>query len=369
MMIAAGWILFVFGVTRLLVSFVNWAGKPYWPRRRTRYVAQPEVSVLIPARNEERNIGRLLADLTLEGAGIREILVYDDRSTDSTAAIVRRFISENPKIRLLAGEELPAGWLGKNHACHLLSQQASGRYLLFLDADVRIREQAIVRALRYVQRTGADLLSVFPHQLMPAPETRLAVPLMNWILLSLLPLAAVRRAPQEALCAANGQFLLFEAEIYRTMLPHRRFRAAPVEDMAIARHYKRNGYSVSVLLGRYDIECTMYTGLRNAVDGFSKNFFSFFGGSEWLCYLFVLATTAGPFIVFICLGTLPGFIYLAVIVSIRVFVSAASRQSVVSNILLMIPQQWILWRIALTASLRKRKKELYWKGRNVYTQG
>lgn len=368
-MIATGWILFAFGLIRLVVSFVNWAGKPYWRRSRTRYVAKPEVSVLIPARNEAHRIGALLADLTLESAGIREIIVYDDRSTDSTAAIVERFARKNPKIRLLQGVPLPSGWLGKNHACHLLSQQAVGRYLLFLDADVRIREQAIVRAMRCMQRTKVDLLSVFPHQLMPDPGTRLVVPLMNWILLSLLPLAAVRRMPQEALCAANGQFLLFSTDSYRKLLPHQRFRTAPVEDMAIARHYKRSGHSVAVLLGRYDIECTMYDCLRDAIDGFSKNFFAFFGGSEWICYLFVTATTAAPFIIFGSLGIIPGLLYMAMVISIRVFVSTASRQPIVSNILLTVPQQLILWRIIVTASIRKRKKELLWKGRNIYTQG
>lgn len=368
-MIVAGWILFAFALVRLLVSFVNLAGKPFWVRSRTRYVSQPEVSVLIPARNEERNIGSLLEDLTLEGAGICEILVYDDRSTDSTPAIVKRCVRENPRIRLLEGVELPAGWLGKNHACYRLAQQATGRYLLFLDADVRIREQAVVRALQYVRQTETKLLSVFPHQLMPDRGTRLAVPLMNWILLSLLPLAAVRRSPKADLCAANGQFLFFDAETYRTLQPHEKFRTAPVEDMAIARYYKRSGHSVGVLLGRGDIECTMYASLPEAIDGFSKNFFSFFGGSEALCYLFAGATTAAPLVVFICLGPLPGVLYLAAVLLIRIFVSRASRQSVVSNLLLMVPQQGVLWRIILTASVRKRKKQLLWKGRNIYTQG
>ncbi|WP_418991953.1 glycosyltransferase family 2 protein [Alistipes sp.] len=367
-MIVLGWIFFAFGLVRLAVGFVNWASRPYLPRSRELFAPQSEVSVLIPARNEELNIGHLLQDLGRERAAIREILVYDDHSTDATASIVRRFARKNPLVRLLPAEPLPAGWLGKNHACHCLSREAAGRYLLFLDADVRIRGQAVARALEYVQRTGVELLSVFPHQLMPDPGTRMAVPLMNWILLSLLPLDAVRRAPQEALCAANGQFLFFEAALYRTVQPHRKFRAAPVEDMAIAREYKRCGHPVAVLLGCGDVECTMYTSLGDAVAGFSKNFFSFFGGSEWLCYLFVVATTAAPFLVFLFLGTLPGLIYLIVIVLIRIFVSLASRQSARMNVLLLIPQQLVLWRIVVNASVRKRKRRLLWKGRNIYIE-
>lgn len=360
--------LFAFGLARLAVSFVNWAGRPYWPRQRTRYVARPEVSVLIPARNEERNIGNLLEDLTQDSTGIREILVYDDHSTDRTAEIVQRYARECGKVKLVSGAALPAGWLGKCHACHCLAQEAAGAYLLFLDADVRIGEQAVVRALHYAQRTGVRLLSVFPHQLMPDRGTRSAVPLMNWILLSLLPLTAVRRSPQASLCAANGQFMFFEADTYRALLPHRKFRAAPVEDMEIARDYKKNGHPIAVLLGRHDIECTMYGSLDEAVEGFSKNFFRFFGGSQALCYLFATATTIAPLLIFIYSGTIPGLLYLLTIFLIRVLVSAASRQSVASNILRMILQQAVLWRIVARASVRKRKKELLWKGRNIYSQ-
>lgn len=368
-MILAAWILFAFGLVRLLVSFVNWTGKPYLPRSRTCREVPCEVSVLIPARNEERTIGLLLEDLCREPAGIREVLVYDDHSTDSTAAVVQRFAHRCPRVRLIPGDNLPAGWLGKNHACYSLARQAAGRYLLFLDADVRIGKLAIPRALHCMQQTGVELLSVFPHQLMPDRGTRLAVPLMNWILLSLLPLAAVRRSPQAGLCAANGQFLLFQAAAYRALQPHMKFRAAAVEDMAIARCYKRNTLPVDVLLGRHDVACVMYTSLGDAVAGFSKNFFSFFGGSELLCYLFAFVTSAAPAVVFIFLGTLPGLVYLCIIVLIRVFVSAASRQSLLWNLVLMVPQQLVLWRIVLTASIRKRKKRLLWKGRNIYMRG
>lgn len=365
-MTLVAWLLFTFGLARLVVSGYNRLSAPFLPRTRPRRAVRPEVSVLIPARNEERNIGRLLGDLAKADAGIREILVYDDRSTDATARLVERFARANPRIRCIAGGDLPAGWQGKNYACHRLATEAAGAYLLFLDADVRIRGQAVVRALRCMQRSGVDLLSVFPRQLMPDAGTRLCVPLMNWILLSLLPLDAVARSPHASLSAANGQFLLFEASTYRALQPHRRFRASPVEDIAIARGYKRCGRRIAVLLGRGEVACTMYRGLDEAVDGFARNFFAFFGGSEPLSYLFVLATTAAPFVVFLALGSAAGAAYLLVIVLIRWFTSTASRQSPGMNILRMIPQQIVLWRIVWTASVRKRKRSLLWKGRNIY---
>lgn len=367
-MIVVGWILFAFGSVRLIVALLNRAGRHYLPPPGADQAQPAAVSVLIPARNEERNIHRLLDDLAAEGEEIGEILVYDDQSTDRTAEAVERRSRNNPKIRLIAGAALPDGWLGKNHACHTLASQAAGSYLLFLDADVRIRGRAVLRAVQYMQRTGIELLSVFPHQLMPDRGTRSAVPLMNWILLTLLPLAAVRRAPQPSLCAANGQFMLFRAATYRQMQPHLKYRMSPVEDMDIARHYKESGCPVDVLLGRGEIECTMYGSLHEAIEGFSKNFFRFFGGNEWLCYAFAIATTAAPPVIFLFSGVIPGIVYLACLPLIRSLVSSASMQSVRSNILRMVVQQAVLWIIIVKASAGKRKKEVIWKGRNIFPE-
>lgn len=359
--------LFLFGVIRLAVSFINWLSRPYLPAYRRSQPNSHSVSVLIPARNEERNIGNLLSDLSAMGREIHEIIIYDDISTDNTANIVRQFARKNTKIELLEGKEMPRGWLGKNHACHRLALAATGDYLLFIDADVRISTGTITRALRYSQQKKLSLLSIFPEQLIPTVGTRLAVPLMNWILLSLLPIITVRISPFVSLSAANGQFLFFEAQAYRTREPHSKFRRSAVEDLAIARTYKRDGLRTAVFLGNSDVKCTMYENLKDAVDGFSKNIFQFFGGSRIVCCLFAAATMLAPVFIFAINGIKLGFIYLAIILLIRFFVSKASRQSALWNILLIIPQQFILWKIIITASIRKKHKDLQWKGRNIYS--
>lgn len=360
--------LFVFSAIRLVIGFINWFSTPYLPAYRRDRKETNRVSVLIPARNEEKNIGNLLSDLLKMKNEIQEIIVYDDLSTDNTAGIVRQFARKNKKIALLDGQPMPFGWLGKNHACHHLALAATGEYFLFIDADVRIGAKAIARALTYSQVKKLNLLSIFPEQLMSNAGTRLAVPLMNWILLSLLPIITVRISPFTSMSAANGQFMFFEATSYRQQKPHSKFRMSAVEDMAIVRNYKKNGLKTAVLLGNNDVKCTMYENLREAVNGFSKNLFQFFGGSRTLCCLFATATTVAPIFVFLTNGIQLGFIYLAIIISIRLFVSKASRQSAIWNILLMIPQQFILWRIIITAFARKKQKDLQWKGRNIYSE-
>lgn len=359
--------LFVFAAIRLSVAFINWLSQPYLPSSWCRSETN-RVSVLIPARNEEKNIGNLLSDLSEMDDEIYEIIIYDDISTDNTAGIIRQFAQKNKKIKWLDGQPMPLGWLGKNHACDCLALAATGDYFLFLDADVRIGKKAIARALKYSQEKTLNLLSVFPEQLMPNVETRMAVPLMNWILLSLLPIAAVRISPFVSMSAANGQFMFFESASYRQQKPHSKFRMSAVEDMAIVRNYKRNGLKIATFLGNNDVKCTMYKDLREAVNGFSKNLFQFFGGSRIVCRLFAAATTIAPILIFLFNGTKWGFVYLAIILLIRFFVSKASRQSALWNILLIIPQQFILWKIIITASVRKTHKNLQWKGRNIYSE-
>lgn len=362
-----GWILLAFAAVRLAVSTVNLVSRPY-PGRNGRLKAYPSVSILIPARNEEHNIGNLLGDLRKEPYPKLEILVYDDASSDGTARTVETAASEDTRIHLIRGSGPPQGWLGKNHACHRLAEKASGEMFLFLDADVRLRPGFMEKTLASAESHGSRLLSVFPRQIMPGIGTRTVVPLMNRILLSLLPLIAVRLSPLPSLAAANGQFMLFDSAAYRATRPHEKFRNSPVEDMAIVKEYKRSGFPVTVLLGDADISCRMYGSAKEAVGGFSKNVFEFFGGSAVLAFAYASATALAPAYAFIWPGPAGGLACCIMAVSTNILVSVASRQSVAWNLLLAVPQQATLLIIVCTALLRRHKKRLMWKGRNVLSE-
>src|SRR5690606_28081384 len=135
---------------------------------------------------------------------------------------------------------LPKGWLGKNNACHNLAQHAKGKYLLFLDADVRVGDSIIKNTVSFTKKHKLGLLSIFPMQIMETLGEQSTVPNMNYILLSLLPLLLVRNTNFSSLAAANGQFMHFHAEIYPQTLPHQRMKNSKVEDIKIARFYKKN---------------------------------------------------------------------------------------------------------------------------------
>lgn len=364
-MVIVGWILFGFGIARFMVALFNMASKPYLPDQRG-HTCDKKVSVLVPARNEEENIARLLENFTTWRDEVHELIIYDDMSSDDTYAITLQKSLSDYKLKVVHGRGLTPGWLGKNHACHQLSTMASGDIFLFIDADVTINKSTIKRSVVYMEKHGLELLSFFPTQIIDNPGSRLSVPLMNWILLSLLPLLAVRLSGRPSLAAANGQFMMFSREQYLNLRPHSRFRMSPVEDIAIIKYYKRERLKVATLLGRGDVKCRMYNNLHEAIGGFSKNIFDFFGGNAFLCFLFVLATTVAPFCIFIYNGPAAGLSYVFIIITIRFFVSVASSQNAFINILLIIPQHIVLWIITLNAAINRQKKNLTWKGRNIF---
>lgn len=361
MMAIAAFLVLTFTVVQLAVVSVNLLCREELPDGSEPVAAT--VSVLIPARNEASRIGLLLSDLIKLDPRPSEIIVCDDHSTDGTAEIVGWFAAHYSFIRCLSSAPLPEGWMGKNFACYQLAREATGDYLLFLDADVRVSRSCVVRAVRFAEEGGVDLVSIFPRQLFTGWGDKIVVPLMNYILLTLLPLVAVRKAAGYAsLSAANGQFMLFRAGVYRELQPHRTKRNCRVEDIAIAGYYKKVNRTVACLTGDESIRCCMYSGYRDAVEGFSRSICSFFGDSVWLAFLFWIMTTFGFVFIWFAFSWPVFLVYLLLFVLIRIFTLLVSRQRIIEGlgISLFLPISYghILWRSVFN-------KKLTWKGRRV----
>jgi glycosyltransferase involved in cell wall biosynthesis len=356
------YIVLVFTAVQLLVALVNVVFTQPLVSSGTQ---DQLVSVLIPARNEEENIANLLNDLRLQAYQNIEVLVFDDESTDKTTEIVKRFSGNDSSIRLLKSRGLKDGWLGKNFACHNLAEQARGSYFLFLDADVRISNDIINKVLHRVEKEKLGLLSIFPRQIMATSGEWITVPLMNYILLTLLPLVLVHRSKFPSLAAANGQFMFFEAQSYRHFKPHLLMKDKKVEDIEIIRFLKQRKVQVTCLSANDDISCRMYPNFSEAVNGFTKNIIMFFSNSFLLAIVFWLITTLGFIPVLLDMPTGVFIIYLAAILLIRIIVSLASRQSAIHNILYLIPQQLSMMIILLKTFQNHFKKEYRWKDRNI----
>lgn len=254
------------------------------------------LSVIVPARNEEKNIETLLQSLSSQTYPIDRIIVVDDNSSDKTAEMVMKCKVFNEKIQLLKGKELPPGWTGKNYALFQGQEGIESDYLLFIDADVNLANTAIEKAMKVSIVLQADLLSIFPEQYMKSVGEKLVVPLMNWFLLSFLVLKSTYRTPIKIFVAANGQFMLIRNAVYQKLGTHKAFREYVVEDMAIAKALRHRGRRIVTLTGKGLIHTRMYHSFREALDGFSKNFFPGLGFSSfsfiafllWACSIFIL---------------------------------------------------------------------------------
>ncbi len=324
------------------------------------------VSVLIPARNEAENIADLLSDLQNVNAPNLEIIVFNDESSDQTAQVVQSFVNKDKRIRLIDSPGLPEGWLGKNYACSQLAKEASGNYLLFLDADVRIEGCLIEDAVMYCKRHNLKLLSCFPTQIQNTFGELISVPVMNYILLTLLPLIFVRKSPFISHAAANGQFMLFKTDTYRHINPHLLFKNEVVEDIVIARYFKKKKIRIACVTGESRLRCRMYSSYNEALSGFSKNIFMFFGNYSSLAMLFWLFSTFGFLPV---IFELPQFIcgYFGLFIGSLLLYSSLSRQNLMYSIFLFPLQLIFLLQVMGNTILQRKNNTMEWKKRNIYS--
>jgi len=253
-----------------LVALVNAFAFPSLARLgRTTPARPPTVSLLIPARDERATLPATLPGWLAQGAD--EVLVLDDGSSDGTGAYLDAAAAQAPALRVLRGTPLPAGWSGKNWACHQLAGAARGELLVFTDADVRweIGALAAVRAALVAQR--ADLLTCWPRQRCRTLGERLLVPLVDMLLLSTLPAPLARARWPVSATGANGQLMAWTREAYTRFGGHAAVRAEVLEDVRMAQRVKRLGGRVVLSLGRALVSTRMYDGYRASVQGFAKN--------------------------------------------------------------------------------------------------
>jgi chlorobactene glucosyltransferase len=216
-----------------------------------------------------------------------------------------------------------------------------------------------------MEKHGLYLLSLFPVQVMGTLGEWLTVPHMNRILLGNLPLVLIRMLKLADLSAANGQFMLFQADEYRRYWFHERVKKEKVEDIRIMRMMKKLGLKTQTLLSGGQISCRMYRGLGDGISGFSKNIHAFFGRNWLVLIIYVLLTVLGPFAAYFSFHWVMSLTYLAGLVLFVGVSSFQSRQPVHNNILLLPLQMITLLVIAIMAAYRQITGRLYWKGRKI----
>jgi Glycosyl transferase family 2 len=229
------------------------------------------VSVLIPARNEERSIeAAVVAALASVGVEL-ELVVLDDHSEDATAAIVRQLAERDSRVRLLHGPELPDGWCGKQHACWALARNASHELLLFTDADVRLAPDGLARMVAFLQHTGADLVSGIPFQETRTFLERLVIPLFHFVLLGLLPIERMRASRDPAYSAGCGQLLLVRRSSYEKAGGHGAIRDSLHDGITLPRAFRAAGLLTDLCDATGVARCRMYHSGSELWHGLAKN--------------------------------------------------------------------------------------------------
>ncbi|HEV7209881.1 MAG TPA: glycosyltransferase [Mycobacteriales bacterium] len=239
------------------------------------------VTVLLPLRNEASQAQRCIEAVqsALTAHGRAELIIVDDCSTDGTTDVVRAVIAADPRVRLISGERLPTGWLGKSHACQQAADAADddSTLLVFIDADVELAVDALRRIERLIRGTGLAQVSPYPRQVAETAAERLVQPLLQWSWLTLLPLRVAERSNRPALGAANGQLFAVDASAYRHVGGHGSVRGHVLEDLELLKCLKRHGFHGSVTDGTDLACCRMYHGWSDLREGYAKSLWAAFG--------------------------------------------------------------------------------------------
>lgn len=247
-----------------------------------------KVSILIPMRNEARNVRDCINTVMAQkGLTDFEVIVLDDHSTDDTSAL----LSEFKEIKTITGQSLPQGWLGKNWACHQLSQAASGEILVFFDADVRLRENAVASAI--LAMGSWDFISPYPRQLSIGFIESIFQPLLHWSWFASVPLIISQRFKVKSMVVANGQFLVINKMAYLTAGGHAEIKGEVLDDLELAKLLVTNGFSGNVAEGSDVADCLMYQTPMELFSGYQKSLWRAFGGLAGSIFVALLLLSTG----------------------------------------------------------------------------
>jgi glycosyltransferase involved in cell wall biosynthesis len=247
------------------------------PQSPVAEVSIPEVSIIVPARNEEASLGNCLQSLAAQAGVAFEIIVVDDGSTDRTREIAQSFAG----VRLISAGPLPAGWTGKNNAVVAGTREATGGWFLFTDADTVHSLGSLARALAEARENKAEMLSYSPEQIAVTFWEMAVLPVVFAELARQYPPRKVRD-PASPLAAANGQYILIRRETYDAVGGHTAIADNLLEDVALARAVKGAGRSLRFRYAADAVRTRMYRSFRQLREGWTKNLALLFPNPGWL---------------------------------------------------------------------------------------
>lgn len=233
----------------------------------------PKVSIIIPARNEEKNIEEALQTVLNIDYPAKEIIVLNDRSEDSTGRILQRMSKQYPALKVVNITELPKGWMGKNYALHTGAMSAAGEYLLFTDADVMMSPDVLKRAMSYVTQNSLAHFSMMPEVIVPGAFFDTFITTFE-ILFSMHMKPWYVKNPKSKAYIGIGAFNMMRADAYRKTGGFQTIKLRPDDDIKLGKLAKDNGYKSDFVYGAGKVSVKWYENFRELTNGFYKNMFS-----------------------------------------------------------------------------------------------
>ena len=235
----------------------------------------PLISVCVPARNEERNIKSCVDSILSQDYPNFELIVLEDRSSDSTAEILQSLSDPNPRLKVLSGSELPPGWVGKTHALAQAADHASpasGGWLCFVDADTLLSSTALTSCFLKAVETNADLFSILTFQVTGSFWEKVVLPL---VMTALSVAFSPRKVndPHRKNAIANGQFIMIKRSVYEAVGRHELIKDQIVEDKALAKLVKSSRFRIILADGKQVARTRMYTSFPGMWEGWTKNIY------------------------------------------------------------------------------------------------
>lgn len=358
--------------------------RPLGPSVKSNTRTRPFVSVIVPARNEERRVLRACLDSILaQDYEDFEVVAVDDRSTDSTLSILRSVAARDSRLRVVEGTETPGGWLGKPHALRQALEASRGEWLLSTDADMLFHASALRTAVEYVLEKRCDALTLLPHFEAHTFWERVFVPVWAWGGLILFPPDVVNRPKSRMAVGIGGFFLMRRAALERAG-GFGSVRADVLEDMRLAEVLKRSGARLHMQYAPALVSTRMYTNLSELWESSAKNWFAILRFSvalvlAALAWIFSVAILPPALALISALALLfdptnglwprlllPNALTWALFVSVLALVNR--RFKVPASYALTAPLGWLLSCAVMLASAHGvlTGRGLTWKGRRFY---
>lgn len=353
----------------LLLLLVALSNASFWPKpRHTQQIYAAEVSVLIPARNEEANLPACLNAVLRQGETVLEVLIYNDHSTDQTGRIINEYGERDARVRSAKVLPLEEGWCGKNFACAQLAKAAKGKWLLFIDADARLAEGAAARMVEEMDRRQLTFLSCWPGLELISFWERALMPMLNFIVFATFPSLLSMLLDRPSLGLAHGACLMFERKTYEEVGGHAAVHDQIFEDTRLAQLWREKGKHGLCLDGQEVVSVRMYSSFTEIWRGFQKNFFPAFK-HKYTFWGFIAFHASVFLLPFLWLIVSPGrriALAVAAVLLTRLVLAWRFRQSV--WVVLLHPlAEAILLALGLSSWWRCRSGQgVVWKGREYH---